>query len=633
MTKVTDPYIFLSDRRGNALESGHVYIGAAGQNPQSNPIQAYADEDFLIPLAQPIRTLAGYPVNGNSPTQVFVNADDYSMVVRDKRDTLVLSSLTSAPDVLTRSELSAILFEQSPAEAAVGAVPTSFEYYYGDCRRFGVSTAASAAANAAAFNVALSVGGRVYIDAPGTYVVNDNIYVPSNTHLYIGPGVTIQGAASKAWISTGIILIDGSGNVKVEIAGIIDGNKDNNPTGRAFGVEVRSSTDVTVCGSGSIINCPAQDATGINGGDGVYVGGAGSARVTVRDLLLDSNVRQGISITRCLDFSLINLRCHNQTGSDPGAGIDLEPDSPGVIKRGRVIGCYCEGNYRGMDIVDCEEITVQGLQIVNSRWNGMQIIRGTDIRVEAKIVVGNPTVSQLGTVLIEDSEDCVLDFEVVGSFDAQEANSCIRFSQGCRRIRLKAKVRNCKGNAIGIGGSGMGEDNTDIFIEGCHLYNCADPAQNAPVIFIDSNSGGTFFSRRVTIRNNYIYDDRTGGNEATVGIQVSGNVTSAVLADYRFGSKSNTIIGPTEKSTRAHWAIVNYDPPSLADGAGVTTTLTVDGAVIGDGVNGSFARDLQGISTTFYVSATDTVSMRMQNESGGVLDLASSAFQAELLKT
>lgn len=67
-----------------------------------------------------------------------------------------------------------------------------------------------------------------------------------------------------------------------------------------------------------------------------------------------------------------------------------------------------------------------------------------------------------------------------------------------------------------------------------------------------------------------------------------------------------------------------YDPASLVDGAGATTTVTVTGAALGDFVTGvSFSLDLQGISLTAYVSAADTVSVRFQNESGGTLDLAS----------
>jgi len=71
-----------------------------------------------------------------------------------------------------------------------------------------------------------------------------------------------------------------------------------------------------------------------------------------------------------------------------------------------------------------------------------------------------------------------------------------------------------------------------------------------------------------------------------------------------------------------------YDAASLADGAGATTTITVTGAALGDFVMVSHGVDLQGITVTGYVSATDTVSVRFQNESGGTLDLASSTLRA-----
>lgn len=74
-----------------------------------------------------------------------------------------------------------------------------------------------------------------------------------------------------------------------------------------------------------------------------------------------------------------------------------------------------------------------------------------------------------------------------------------------------------------------------------------------------------------------------------------------------------------------------YDPPSLADGAGTTTTVTVTGAALGDIVQASFSLDLQGITLTAYVSAANTVSVRFQNESGGTLDLASGTIQVRVI--
>lgn len=76
-----------------------------------------------------------------------------------------------------------------------------------------------------------------------------------------------------------------------------------------------------------------------------------------------------------------------------------------------------------------------------------------------------------------------------------------------------------------------------------------------------------------------------------------------------------------------------YDAASLADGAGTTTTVTVTGALVGDFAIASFGVDVAGITVTAYVSAADTVSVRVQNESGGTLDLASTTLRAIVLPT
>jgi hypothetical protein len=67
-----------------------------------------------------------------------------------------------------------------------------------------------------------------------------------------------------------------------------------------------------------------------------------------------------------------------------------------------------------------------------------------------------------------------------------------------------------------------------------------------------------------------------------------------------------------------------YDPPSLVDGDGATTTVTCTGAVLGMFATASFGVDLQGITVTAWVSVANTVSVRFQNETGGTIDLASS---------
>jgi hypothetical protein len=66
------------------------------------------------------------------------------------------------------------------------------------------------------------------------------------------------------------------------------------------------------------------------------------------------------------------------------------------------------------------------------------------------------------------------------------------------------------------------------------------------------------------------------------------------------------------------------DVGSLVDGAGESDTVTVPGVALGDIVLGSaFGLNESGVVCHAYVSAANTVTLRVQNESGGTVDLAS----------
>jgi len=73
-----------------------------------------------------------------------------------------------------------------------------------------------------------------------------------------------------------------------------------------------------------------------------------------------------------------------------------------------------------------------------------------------------------------------------------------------------------------------------------------------------------------------------------------------------------------------------YDPGNLVDGAGVTTTVAVTGAALGDHAIASFSLDTQGVTLHAWVSAADVVSVRFQNETGGAINLASGTLRARV---
>jgi len=91
---IESPFPLFNDSDGSPLENGNVYVGEVNQNPEVNPISVYWDKDLSIPVAQPIRTINGYLSQNGTPGELFA-ANNYSLTVRDKNGSFILSSPSS----------------------------------------------------------------------------------------------------------------------------------------------------------------------------------------------------------------------------------------------------------------------------------------------------------------------------------------------------------------------------------------------------------------------------------------------------------------------------------------------------------------------------------------------------------
>jgi hypothetical protein len=128
----------------------------------------------------------------------------------------------------------------------------------------------------------------------------------------------------------------------------------------------------------------------------------------------------------------------------------------------------------------------------------------------------------------------------------------------------------------------------------------------------------------------------TGYAQSATRPIISKTNTNAVIYSSRSNYFASATEGPAAGSLRFEAPYVTgtstYDPPSLADGASTTTTITATGAALGDPVSIGFSVPLAGMNLTAYVSAADTVTAVFDNESGGVLDLASGTLRAVVFK-
>jgi hypothetical protein len=123
-----------------------------------------------------------------------------------------------------------------------------------------------------------------------------------------------------------------------------------------------------------------------------------------------------------------------------------------------------------------------------------------------------------------------------------------------------------------------------------------------------------FFSTNSTATN--LYGRWQGRNH----IEAPNATVSIGLSNTRGRLESgDTILNGTSSRT----ASKTYDPPSIASGSSNTTTVTWNGAAVGDQFVAAFSNSLSGLVLTAYVSAANTVTAVFSNPTGGAVDLAS----------
>lgn len=99
------------DLDGSPLDSGSIFFGVSGQNPETNPVAVYWDAAATQPVGQPVRTLNGYTARSGSPAAVYANGD-YSLSVKDRRGRLVVycaSAASLSNDIALQTQIDMIV--------------------------------------------------------------------------------------------------------------------------------------------------------------------------------------------------------------------------------------------------------------------------------------------------------------------------------------------------------------------------------------------------------------------------------------------------------------------------------------------------------------------------------------------
>lgn len=81
--RLDNPFPYFMDAEGEPLHNGYVYMGVAGQDPETHPLATFWDAALTIAAEQPFRTRGGYVVDGANLAFAYAAGSDYSIRVRD----------------------------------------------------------------------------------------------------------------------------------------------------------------------------------------------------------------------------------------------------------------------------------------------------------------------------------------------------------------------------------------------------------------------------------------------------------------------------------------------------------------------------------------------------------------------
>jgi hypothetical protein len=94
---IQSPFEYLTDRSGDPLSNGFVYIGEPDKDPEEFPLPVFFDAAGIVSAPAPLRTnTAGYPTDGaGNPKRIFTTGP-FSIRLRDKNNAQVYYSPNSS---------------------------------------------------------------------------------------------------------------------------------------------------------------------------------------------------------------------------------------------------------------------------------------------------------------------------------------------------------------------------------------------------------------------------------------------------------------------------------------------------------------------------------------------------------
>lgn len=418
----------------------------------------------------------------------------------------------------------------------------------------------------------LTAGGRIKVGRPGNRcIIDGNILYGVNDN---GITVVMTGAhySTDLIIRNNIVFFAATTGIFVGA----DGASQNNASMYAYRMRVEDNIVVGNCMNGISAFAP---------------------RGASESIQINRNVIKRIGTTStAFDADRVGILCTNVTSASATTPVDYS------IKDNIIIGAFGDC---GIKLADVNQFIATG-NIFDGLTAGEAFEIGT---VTEGIIADNVVNNTFLFINMPNAGGAVTDLtiarNVVEATITSSNSHIIDLDQATSLTRLRIfdnviKGANAAGNRYVLGLDTL----TDV-----DLYFCGnDWSEESTVLGIRLVNGATLAT------TSRLWGNRGNGTYGTTWVVPTGT-------EIRWGSVTGAGFSLLEGSA-------TWDPGDLADGAGETSSsITVTGAALSDYVVASAPYDLQGITANAYVDATNSVKIRLQNETGGNVNLASGTWR------
>jgi len=188
----------------------------------------------------------------------------------------------------------------------------------------------------ASIQKAINTGEKNIFIPDGTYMINalTSILPKANQKIIMSKGAVLKAIPNDSG-NYAIIKLSNVSNVSIT-GGTILGERSEHTgiTGQqGFGILITGNTDTVTVHDITLKDC---------WGDGIYIGSLTypAKNIIIDNVICDNNRRQGISITYAEDINIRNSIFKNTNGSNPQAGIDIEPNDKCYVKNVMIEDSY-----------------------------------------------------------------------------------------------------------------------------------------------------------------------------------------------------------------------------------------------------------------------------------------------------